>query len=166
MESIIWGLFGTIVGASVSIITTYLNNRNSINIQMSNESFKRAELFREFQRDNLLKLQERLSISMRLVTRAHFEDLVSYKETNKWQSNLLSSELDKDINESFRELSINAERIDNNELRNEVKSLKAKMDECLNANDYVTRREKIINLSKHFEEVMSQLGEILRAKYL
>ena len=113
---------------------------------MSNESFKRAELFREFQRDNLLKLQERLSISMRLVARAHFEDLVSYKETNKWQSNLLSSELDKDINESFRELSINAERIDNNELRNEVKSLKAKMDECLNANVYATRREKIINL--------------------
>ncbi len=166
MISLISGFIGTLIGASVSIFTTYLNNRNSVNIQMGNESFKRAELFREFQRDNLLKLQEKMSASMRLVGRAHFEDLKSFKETNNWQSNLLDPDLDKDINESFRELSINAERIDNNELRNEVKRLKEQMDECLLANNLASRRGRIAKLTKKFEVVMSQLGEVLRANYL
>lgn len=166
MISLISGFIGTLIGASVSIFTTYLNNRNSVNIQMGNESFKRAELFREFQRDNLLKLQEIMSASMRLVGRAHFEDLKSFKETNNWQSNLLDPDLDKDINESFRELSINAERIDNNELRNEVKRLKEQMDECLLANNLASRRGRIAKLTKKFEVVMSQLGEVLRANYL
>ena len=72
MIYLISGFIVTLIGASVSIFTTYLNNRNSVNIQMGNESFKRAELFREFQRDNLLKLQEKMSASMRLV-----EELIS-----------------------------------------------------------------------------------------
>lgn len=53
MQSINWGLIGTLIGtligASVSIITTYLNNKNSFSIQKNNERFKREELFREFQ---------------------------------------------------------------------------------------------------------------------
>lgn len=166
MISLISGFIGTLIGASVSIFTTYLNNKNSVNIQMGNESFKRAELFREFQRDNLLQLQERLSFSMRLVGRAHFEDLKSFKETNKWKANLLDPDLDKDINQSFREISIKAERIDNDELRNEVKRLKEQMNECLLANNLPSRRGRITELTKDFEVVMSKLGEILRANYL
>lgn len=166
MVSLIWGLIGTVIGASVSIITTHLNNQNNVNIQKGSDNFKRAELFREFQRDNLLQLQEKLSFSMRLIGRAHFEDLVSYKETNKWQSNLLGADLDKGINESFRELSIKAERIDNDELRNEVKRLKEQMEECLLANNLPSRKGRITKLTKDFEVIMSQLGEVLRANYL
>ena len=40
------------------------------------------------------------------------------------------------------------------------------MDECLLANNLASRRGRIAKLTKKFEVVMSQLGEVLRANYL
>lgn len=165
MESAIWGLFGVIIGALSSIITTHLNNRNNINIQRSNEKFKRTEQFRDFQRENLLKLQEKISDMIRLVGRAHFEDTINYKKTNNWQSNLLGAQLDNEINVALRQLSIKAERIDNDKLRNEVKSLKRKMDGCLLAKNYESSISLIESLVIDYTELSSNLGKVIRENY-
>ncbi len=169
MEPATWGfigtILGTIVGASASIFATYLNGKNSINIQKSTEKFKREELFREFQRDNLLDLQGKLSHSMRLVTKAHLEDLEDYENTREWNLSSLSADLDKEIGDSFRQISIKAERIDNNELRNEIKQLRKKMTECLTANSFGARQGKLLSLMKGFDLLMPKLGEILRENY-
>lgn len=169
MESINWGLIGTLIGtligASVSIITTYLNNKNSFSIQKSNERFKREELFREFQRSNLLKLQDLILHSMRLVGKTHFADLMNYRKTNKWQSNLLDSDLDTDINESLRRLAIKIERIQNDQLRNEMKDIRSQMNECLLSKTYEIRKCELIVLTNSVDIVMPKLGEVLRANY-
>ena len=169
MEPATWGfvgtLLGTIVGASASIFATYLNGKNSINIQKSTEKFKREEIFREFQRDNLLDLQEKLTHSMRLVSKAHLEDLKDYNNTREWNLSSLSTDLDKEMGNSFRQISIKTERIDNNELRNEIKQLRKKMTECLIANTYESRQGKLLSLMNAFDLLMPKLGEILREYY-
>ena len=59
-----WGFIGTligaIVGASASILTTKINSKNAIKIQEEIERNTRKERFRNFQRDNILELQETL----------------------------------------------------------------------------------------------------------
>ena len=79
MEPVTWGflgtIVGTIVGASASIITTLITGRYSIKLQKDAISHERNERAREFQRNNLLELQNVLSSHMRLVTRAHLEDI-------------------------------------------------------------------------------------------
>ena len=85
MEPLTWGfigtLVGTLVGAAASIITTHINARNAIKIQNDLENYKRQEIFREFQRDNYLKLQETFLKALRLVSLLHLEEIKKYKKT-------------------------------------------------------------------------------------
>ena len=169
MEPATWGfigtILGTIVGASASIFATYLNGKTSLNIQKSTEKFQRDEIFREFQRDNLLVLQEKLSQAMRLVTKAHLEDLENYTKTGEWNIPLLSTELDNQIGDTFRQVSIKIERIDDNVLRDEIKQLRIKMTDCLIAKSYEARQGNLLSLTKRFNNVMPKLGEVLRKNY-
>ena len=59
MEAALWGFLGTIVGAMVSIATSWINSRNETERQRQANSFERLERARAFQRDNLLNLQKR-----------------------------------------------------------------------------------------------------------
>ncbi|OXA93799.1 hypothetical protein [Flavobacterium hercynium] len=62
MDPLTWGfigtLIGTVVGASATILTTIINTRNVSRKQNKLEIYKRQEIFREFQRDNYLKIQK------------------------------------------------------------------------------------------------------------
>ena len=164
-----WGFIGTlvgaIVGASASILTTKINSKNAIRIQEQTEKNARKERFRNFQRDNLLELQEVLSSTFRLITKAHWQDLKNYKNGTNWTESKLSPELDNEIADSFRELSINTERIDKDELRNEISKLRRKMTECLTADSYESGQGKLISLIEKFDSVMPKSGKELRSNY-
>jgi hypothetical protein len=164
-----WGFIGTligaIVGASASILTTKINSKNAIRIQEETEKNARKERFRNFQRDNLLELQEILSLTFRLIAKAHLQDLENYKKGTNWTESKLNTELDNEIADSFRELSIKTERIDNDELRNEISKLRRKMTECLTADSYEAGQGKLISLIKKFDTEMPKLGKELRSNY-
>lgn len=85
MDAAIWGFIGTVVGtvvgASASILTTFINARNSARLQENADTLQRLERAREFQRTNLLELQEALSQHMRLIGRAHLEDVESFRKS-------------------------------------------------------------------------------------
>lgn len=169
MDSITWGfigtLIGTIVGASASIITTKINNKNAIRIQDRTEKNEREERFRQFQRDNFFELQNKLTHGMRLVSNAYVEDLKNYKATNDWISSNLSSELNNEIADCFREVSILTERVDDDKLRDEIAQLRRKMTECLLANSFDSAIEKMANLTLIFDQKMPKLGAALRKNY-
>lgn len=164
-----WGFIGTlvgaIVGASVSIITTRINSKNAIRIQENMERNARKERYREFQRNNLLELQEKLVYAMRLVTKVYFDDLENYKKSNNWKSSNLPHVLDEEIGNCFRELSIKTERIGENEIRNEIINLRRMMTDLLMECTYEVIEYKQIALYNTFGEVMPKLGKVLRDNY-
>lgn len=164
-----WGFIGTlvgaIVGASASILTTMINSKNAIRIQEDIERNARKERYREFQRNNLIELQEKLAYGMRLVTKAYFEDLDNYKKSNNWRSSLLSTELDEEMGNCFRELSIKTERVDENELRYEIINLRKMMTDFLMERTYEIVEKKQLILVDTFGKVMPKLGTVLRENY-
>lgn len=158
-------LLGTFVGAAASILTTRIISRSAIRLQEETERKARKERYREFQRNNLLELQENLTYCMRLVVRVYLEDLDNYKKSNDWCSSLWSTELSEEIRNCFKELSIKTERVDQNELRTEIINLRMLMTDCLMERTCEIVEQKQLILSDAFEKVMPKLGKELRGNY-
>ncbi len=170
MEPVTWGfigaIVGTIVGASASIITTLITGRYSRKLQQDAISHERSERAREFQRNNLLELQDVLSSHMRLVTRAHLEDIKSFRDSpNESQRPLLSDELDQELSLSNRRLTILTERVADDSLRESIKALSSEMFSVIIAKSESESNEAIQNLASMFKNTMESLGFVLRASY-
>ena len=170
MEPLTWGfigtLVGTVVGASASIITTIINARNSSKIQNDLEKYKRQETFREFQRDNYLKLQEIFHKALRLVSLLHVEEIKNFNETGKWQKTILNSENDRNLMIALRDLSFYEERIENDQLREELKSLRKKISSVSRTSSKSESDKIMLDLMKNdFDRIMTNLGIELRKNY-
>ena len=170
MEPVTWGfigtLVGTIVGASASIATTFITTSNSRKLKQDAASLERSERARDFQRNNLLELQEALSIGMRLIGRAHLEDINSLRKSeNEGRNSLLSEELNLDLMISSRKLAILTERIADQSLRDSIKKLRTEMTNVLMAKTEGESLETLQWASSTFEQTMEKLGIILRSSY-
>lgn len=169
MDSAFWGFIGTIVGAIVgataSILTTIINGWKSTQLQKERDNFERLERSREFQRNTLLELQDSLSQNLRLIGRAHLEDLALYRQNDGVRSNLLSAELNQDIMLSNRKNAILTERISDDEIRNNLKILRQHMNDVLFAKSENESRNKLQIASSNFEKFMEKLGVVLRNNY-
>ena len=164
-----WGfigtLFGAIVGASTSILTTRINSRNAVRIQRDLEQNKRDERFREFQRDNLIKLQDEIANCINLMIKAHIEDLEYFKHNNDWQSTALSEELNKKLTQAIRQFSIIIERIDDDILRVKLYEFRKSINNSLISKNYDKSLSNINDISKRFNGLMQDIGEELRKNY-
>lgn len=169
MEASLWGLIGTligaIVGAAASIITTYLANKNSANLQREADSQERMERARSFQRDTLLKVQDTLHDALRLMMRSHQEDLETYRTGTVWGKGLLSIELDESVRVTNRLLALLNERISNDSLRNELKELRKNISQ-LGFADSEHQANSLVKSSVRMADVfMENLGDVLRKTY-
>ncbi len=170
MEPVTWGfigtLAGTIVGATASIATSIITARNSRNLQQDAASIERSQRAREFQRNNLLELQDALSSGMRLIGRAHLQDIESFRKSeNEGQSSLLSPDLDQDLMISSRKLSLLTERIADQPLRESVNALRAEMTNVLMVRTEIESFSALERASSAFEKTMEHLGVVLRGSY-
>lgn len=169
MDPLTWGfvgtLIGTIVGASASIFTTIINTINSNKNLSDLEKFKRLEFFREFQRNNYLKLQEILFKAIRLVAILNLEDIKNYTITGEWQKSKLDSESDMDLMITLRDLSIYSERIQSEDMREELKNIKFKMTRVLMTSNKDESDKYMIDLANEFENIMTRIGTELRKNY-
>ena len=169
MEPASWGfigtILGTIVGASASIFATYLNGKNSINIQKSTEKFKREELFREFQRDNLLKLQDEFSIGMRFIGKIHFESLNYFRINNEWKGFRLSDDVDTGISTSFQNLMKLTERVNDDKLRTKIIDIRKEMARFTVSEVESENLIYIKKLTDKYEILMTEIGIELRNNY-
>ncbi len=166
MEPATWGfigtLLGTIVGASASILATYLNGKNSVEIQKSTEKFKRDEFKREFQRNNLLKLQDEFTSGMRLIGRAHNESFHYYHKNKERKGFRLSEEVDVGLNNMFQTLTKLTERVNNDKLRNGIINIRKDMSAFLVSEKEIENKIWIGELATKFESLMSEMGKELR----
>jgi hypothetical protein len=123
LEAAFWGLIGTLVGGLTSICTTWLSSQTTYKIQSSKTAEDRAERAKEFQRKTLLELQEAIHDTLRLSTRAHMEDFQVHRQTGEWGRALLSPELNEALRLARRQVAILVERVNDETLREAVKSL-------------------------------------------
>ena len=170
MEPVTWGfigtIVGTIVGASASITTTLITGRYSRKLQQDAISHERSERAREFQRNNLLELQEAISSHMRLTTRAHLEYIKSYRDSsNQRKRPLLSDELDQELGLSNRRLTILTERVADDPLRESIKALSTEMFKVMMTKSESEINEAIQNLAPMCMKTMEGLGCALRTSY-
>nr|WP_321228568.1 hypothetical protein [uncultured Psychroserpens sp.] len=169
MEPATWGfigtIVGTIVGASASLFATYLNGKNSLNIQKGTEKFKREEIAREFQRDNLLKLQDEFASGMRLIGKAHIESFRYHKKHNDWKGFRFSDEIDSSLTSMYQSLMKLTERVRNDKLRQSIIDIRKDMS---NMRVYETEAENdqyIGKLAEKYELLMEEIGIELRNNY-
>jgi gas vesicle protein len=169
MEASVWGLIGTligaIVGAAASIITTYLASKNSADLQREADSQERMERARSFQRETLLAVQDALHDALRLMMRAHQEDLASHRAGTVWGKGMLSTDLDETSRVANRRLALLNERIAHDSLRNELKALRRNIAH-LNTVSSEHKAEALVQSSVQMADVfMENLGDVLRKTY-
>lgn len=70
-----WGLLGTVVGALASVGTTWITNAHASKLESQKTKDARAEVFRVFQRQTLLDLQESLVALASKVTDVYRREL-------------------------------------------------------------------------------------------
>lgn len=168
MEPATWGFIGAItgalVGASASIATTAITAWNTRRLQQAASKIERSDRAREFQRQNLLELQEALSEEMRLVTRAHHEDMKSFALGGN-RDRLLSEDLNQDLFNASRKTVHLVERVANDELRSDLKSVRRMMADLLLSDDAANPNAKMTALGSKYISTMESLGTVLRASY-
>lgn len=169
MNPVIWGFIGAIVGAIVgaaaSIGTTVITTRNEQKLQSFIEKNSRFDLHMGFQRDNLLKLQDILSDCVRLVSKAHLEDLDNFIKGSKWGELVLSCELDEGIRVRFRELRIIIERISNDQLRQDLKDFEDMMEASVIVKTKEGAEILLMDIANSFKNLMTVVGLELRKTY-
>ena len=170
MEPLLWGFIGTItgaiVGSSTSIATTLITTRNSSRIQHNLKEYERSERARDFQRITLLAIQEVFTSGIRLITRAHMEDLKSFrKRVDVNSGHLLSEDLNNELMMSNKDITVLKERISDTNLRESIKILQNEMNNVLTARD---EDESIYLLDRailEFQNTMEKLGVVLRKNF-
>ena len=165
MEAAAWGLIGTIVGASASIATTWLSNRNVYKLQNQKALDERKERANAFQRQTLIDLQEAIHDALRLVNRAYIEDQRAYVPDKKWGSNSLTDEVNEGIRLANRRVAILIERVSSDVLRVNVKALISSATGVLLARSEDVARASMNTTSSTADEVLEQIGATLRQHY-
>lgn len=130
MDPLAWGLIGTlvgtIVGAAASVITTVINARSSSKNQIDIETFKRRQLFRDFQKDNCLIIQNLIGDIMNIADIIHTEN-IAYSDKPVSGNGWRNKENYANIMEVLTNLTIYLERIQQNQLREDLNEFRSKI---------------------------------------
>ena len=169
MDPLTWGfigtLIGTVVGASASIFTTIINASTVSKNQNKLEIYKREEIFREFQRDNYLKIQESTYKAHRLVSLLHVQDMQNLKDSGQWQQGILNAENSNELLYTVQDLMMYLERIQNEKVREEIRNLTGKMLKVSHTSDLKESNQLLAEIHLDISSAMKILGKELRNNY-
>jgi len=169
MEPAAWGfigsLFGAVVGASASVLTTAINARHSLKLQATGKEWEKAAKFSSFQHETLLTAQSAVQNLTRLMAKAYLQDRKSYAATGKWSRGSLGEELNEELGEANRLLSSMVERVADNELRGKIKQIHASITDICLATSPEDARAKFLKIGEEYDELMQHLGSTLRNLY-
>lgn len=162
VDSAIWGLIGTVVGALSSIGTTWLANQNSHRLQRDRVRNERVEQSNALQRESLLAVQDAMHDAIRLVHRAHIEDVKAHRATKTWGKNMLPEDMSEEIRLAQRRVFILVERILDEDLRGRIKGLMGNATEVLMARSEEQSHACLEKTGSDSNKVLEQLGTVLR----
>ncbi|MEL6305698.1 MAG: hypothetical protein AAFQ20_13025 [Bacteroidota bacterium] len=158
-------VLGAIIGSATSILTTFINSKNSLKLQKNLAEQKREDDFRTFQRQTLLSLQDNLVLSLRLTIKAYIEDLEHFKKSGNWGESMLSRDLNNELGSTRRKISILIERLENESLRILLKKHESKGTKSLLSKSPEKNQALIQELTADFGEIMDLVGKELRSYY-
>lgn len=165
VDAAAWGLIGTIVGALASIATTRLSINSSNKLQQEKARAERQERANAFQRETLLELQEAVHDALRLAHRAYIEDCESLRNGVAWSKAMLSDELNENIRLASRKVSILVERIADDGVRLQVKTLMKIANQATLATCEADARVQLERCGSEANQVFETLGTSLRIHY-
>jgi len=123
MDAGTWGFIGVFVGAASSIATTFLLARNARLLQQETSSIERTERAREFQRTNLLELQERL-LKQTMLT-------LKYRTRSRRTEEFMTTAVSDEFIMSSQSLSFLTARIADQSLREMVERITHELNSTL-----------------------------------
>lgn len=127
-------IIGALVGASASILTTILTNRENIHLTSITLMEKRKQKAREFEFNNYVDLQNLLIENARKTTQAYYYIKQYYTDGHTWKEALLPDDLSEATMVSGQRLLLNESRIGDDNLRHMVGSFRKKqMDVTIEA---------------------------------
>jgi HAMP domain-containing protein len=165
MEAGTAGLLGALVGACVSIATTFLSNRHTIKLQASADSIERQEKARAFQRDNLLACQEMTQVIGRLTTQVFHEDAMALRRGIAWGNHIVTEQVDQDLAANRRKFSTLIERVADDELRKELKAVSRLLNNVTAADSLGAAESALNTATTANQKTMELLGVVLRSTY-
>jgi hypothetical protein len=123
MDGAIWGFIGVVIGGLITIAAEWIRGHSASGLDSAKRADDRRLSRDAFQRENLLRLQERLAEWMRAEARAMMFDQQAFKSTRGLT--LLPAEIDAEAFETGRQLGYCAERVKDDDLRAAVSALTA-----------------------------------------
>lgn len=165
MDSAIWGLIGTVVGALASIGSTWLSNFSAHKLQKSIAKADHIERAHAFQRETLLSLQDAFHDMLRLIARAYIHDRQAHADGSEWGRGNLPDELSEDLRLAQRKMAILVERVSDNLLRNAVKATMENTAGVLFAKSLAEAKQRFSTVSSEANRNLEQLGGVLRSHY-
>lgn len=165
MESAIWGLIGTIVGAAASLLATYLTNTHSAKLSAEARSEERLEKFREFQRETLLELQMAIRDVARTTFLIHLEDSKGSLAGRNWGEDSVSDQLAEEDRIARSRVSIFAERVADESVRGTVKKMMSEVDILIRATSKAEADRALANVTSGSVQANELVGKVLRDTY-
>jgi hypothetical protein len=165
VDSAVWGLIGTLVGAATSVGTTWLASRSSYYLQSTAKELERIERANAFQRQNLLDIQEALHDALRLTTQAHMEDLRAHKDGAVWGRTMLGEPVNEGFRHAARRVAILTDRISDDILRAKVKALMSLASDVLFSRSEIDSTSRLQQCYAAGSETLESVGTALRSYY-
>jgi hypothetical protein len=165
LDAAIWGLIGTITGAFASIATTSISIKSNRSVQEIKSKEERQERASAFQKDTLFEIQQSLHDTLRLVHRAYIEDYKAFCNGTPWSKATLSDELSESTRLAASKMSILVERITDDELRLQVKTLMKIAHQATLATDETEATEQLLHCQAEANRLFESLGNALRSHY-
>ncbi|SEM36733.1 hypothetical protein SAMN05216319_3788 [Duganella sp. CF402] len=126
---------------------------------------ERDERRRAFQRETILQVQDCFHDLMRFSARIYLSDLEAYRTNKDWKKNRLGPDLDEGFRLQNQKLSCLVERVFDDNLRSELRSLHSTVSSIA----YSENREHAEAIhhesASQFTQTMKALGEVLRSNY-
>jgi hypothetical protein len=165
MDAATWGLVGTLIGASASILTTVLTNFTSLNIWKNTKRQEREERARAFQRETLLELQVQMRDYVRSNYLAFQYDMKVYNETGEWLGKNIPADLDNKLLDLNSTTSLLIQRVSNDDLRLKLEELKETVTKLMLSETQIIHERFNSKISVPYENLQKDIGKILRDLY-
>lgn len=165
MESAIWGLIGTVVGAAASLLATYLTNTHSAKLSTEARAEKRLEKFQEFQRESLLELQMAIREVERTTFLIHLEDSKGLLAGRNWGEGSVPDRLGEEDRIARSRVSIYVERVADASVRSTVKKMMSEVDIFMRATSKAVADHALTNIISGSAQANELIGKVLRDTY-
>jgi hypothetical protein len=165
-SSVLLTILSVVTGFGVKWATDVLEDRRRVRREREARRESRREFLQQrrsdFQRQNLLDLQDAAMNLIRSGARQHHADVMAFKETGKWQGHLLPEDVSDECALAQRSTTTLMVRIEDDETRHLVDALKRNTSQLGDTADLAAADRLLSSAAKAHDTLNNRIGEVLR----